>query len=208
MSGDPLELTEDQAQIHAEWQAEEDDEARRAPPMLIGRPHEQGSATDVLPVELTRAEDQPRTLRQILFTHRALAGATVLEITELMAEVTTYVRTGQHSVANDARAQLEQCRLQDRVFGSDRTSEGGQRAARWAQDNPGLSALLQVVDLTPTEILLAEIAQMAADSLAECTAKGGFVPDPEAGPKWCLTCGMRRHRHPDVDPSFTEEPPA
>lgn len=56
--------------------------------------------------------------------------------------------------------------------------------------------------MTPTEILLAEIKQMVADTITECEANGGFVEDPEAGPKWCLTCGLRRHQHPGVDPSF------
>lgn len=59
-----------------------------------GRPHEQGSAAGVLPVELVHTADQPRTLREILFTHRALAAASALEITELMAEVTAYIQQG------------------------------------------------------------------------------------------------------------------
>lgn len=35
-----------------------------------------------------------RTLREILFNHRALAGATALEITELMVELQGYIERG------------------------------------------------------------------------------------------------------------------
>lgn len=59
--------------------------------------------------------------------------------------------------------------------------------------------------MTSTETLLAEIEQTVRDSLAECARKGGFVEDPEAGPKWYATCGHRRFRHAGVDPSFAED---
>lgn len=59
-----------------------------------GRPHEQGSAAGVLPVELVHTDNQPRTLREILFTHRALAAATALEITGLMVELAEFIRRG------------------------------------------------------------------------------------------------------------------
>ncbi len=185
MSGDPNELTEQEAQIHEEWRGEEMDST--AEPRLlaielpedhpaaghhrislpkaeafargeffdrfaesaIGRPHEQGSATDVLPVSLTHTADQPRTLREILFTHRALAGATAVEITELMAEVTAYIRMGQQAVADDARRQRDDARGQDRLFrSSDEVALNltGHREAQWTAANPGLVALLQAVD--------------------------------------------------------------
>lgn len=41
----------------------------------------------ILPVDLVHQKDQPRTMREILFTHRALAQARPEEITELMAEL-------------------------------------------------------------------------------------------------------------------------
>lgn len=56
--------------------------------------------------------------------------------------------------------------------------------------------------MSPTEELLAEIRQMVAETITECTKGGGFVEDAEAGPKWCERCGLRRHEHPGVDPSF------
>jgi hypothetical protein len=32
----------------------------------------------------------------------------------------------------------------------------------------------------------------------------GFIEDPEAGPKWCHQCGLRRYLHTDVSSSFEE----
>ena len=62
------------------------------PDVEVTLPAEQVPA--VLLVDLVHPTDQPRTLRQILFSHRALAGADALEITELMAELQPLIRRG------------------------------------------------------------------------------------------------------------------
>lgn len=189
MSGDPNELTEQEAQIHEEWRGEEMDSTAeprtlaielpedhpaaghhrislpkaeafargeffdRFAESAIGRPHEQQAATDVLPVSLTHTADQPRTLRQILFTHRALAAAKALEITELMAELEPLFRRPDPSgvtadVLADARRQRDNARGQDQLFGKAfRIEDGaGHYEAAWINANPGLVALLQAVD--------------------------------------------------------------
>lgn len=200
MSGDPNELTEQEAQIHEEWRGEEmdstaeprtlaidpvidtyigdwlDQENERAAEEMPGRPHEQQAATDVLPVSLTHTADQPRTLRQILFTHRALAAATALEITELMAELQPFLdgpdagmvtdpkEQAWHALldrlvdasfdldaaAADARRQRDDARGRDQLFrsshGMEPARDRGTHEGLWVKNNPGLVALLQAVD--------------------------------------------------------------
>lgn len=97
----------------------------------------------VLPVDLTHLVDQPRTLREILFMHRATAAATALEITELMAEVQRW-RTGvsldwAERLLADARQQRDNARGQDTLF-----SQGaGTYEAQWERQNPGMAAALR-----------------------------------------------------------------
>jgi hypothetical protein len=95
--------------------------------------------------------DAPRTLRDILFTHRALVAATALETTDLMAALEPFFRqpapTGiTTDVVKDARQQRDNARGQDRLFNPDpgRIGVNGYEA-QWIKANPGLSALLWAV---------------------------------------------------------------
>lgn len=126
-----------------------------------GRPHEQGSAVGVLPVELTHVADQPRTLREILFSHRALAAATALEITELMAALEPLFRQPADNtrilagIGKDALAGLRRMRedyqRSKHVGWSDEydpeSSDARRSGELWDRQHPEVAALLlQAVD--------------------------------------------------------------
>ncbi len=104
--------------------------------------------TSILPADLQHQKDQPRTLRQILFTHRALAQADPEQITDLMSEVQRWrgwisYETSTAVIA-DARQQLECAKGHDRLFGSAPVpGQAGQHEAQWRQANPGLVALIE-----------------------------------------------------------------
>lgn len=97
-----------------------------------------------LAVESTTA---PRSLRDILFSHRATSCASALEVTELMAAVVQWWGATDpiiESVLTDARNQRNNARAQDVLFeAKDRGT--GQREKQWTDANPGLAALLAAV---------------------------------------------------------------
>jgi hypothetical protein len=111
----------------------------------------------------------PRTLRQIVATHRAVALASSAEIRDLVAELTEHIRRGHFglpdepaaraavdkvsaAVIEDIRRQRDSAQGQDRLFGSsagklaDLRQGIGQREAQWIKANPGLVALLEIAE--------------------------------------------------------------
>lgn len=97
--------------------------------------------------------DAPRTLRDILFTHRALAAAKALEITELLRDIVAWSNRESGAVAAeilpvimDARQQRDNARGLDRLFSGCFSTDPAGYEAQWVKANPGLVALLQAVD--------------------------------------------------------------
>jgi hypothetical protein len=93
---------------------------------------------------------EPRTLLQIVGTHRALAGASALEVAELVAVIEARQTTELAAVAAEIQQFREQTmRATHLGWASDynpQSKDAVRAGERWDQQYPALAALLQAVD--------------------------------------------------------------
>lgn len=109
---------------------------------------------------------EPRTLMQIVGQHRAVAGASVLEITELVAELYPFITAEgdalMKSIIADARQLRGDAMRATHVGWAEDYDPDGRDAQRggehWDEQHPGLAALLRAVDGDPSQITDAMVA--------------------------------------------------